>query len=434
MRKEKDALGEIEVPADSYGGSFHARAKSNFQISTLRSYQSFSEAICNIKMAAANVNPIEKKIRDAIVKAGNEFLSGKFDSDFDLDIYQAGAGTPFNMNLNEILANRANEILGGKKGEYKFVHPNDHVNMSQSSNDVIPTAIRLAALNDLEKLSSSLKNLIKSFEKKEKSFSKIWKCGRTHLQDAVPITMGQEFGGYKESLISCEKQIKNAREDLLELGIGGTAIGSGINTPKDFSKKMCSALSKVYGLKLKPAKNLFQKTNSMNSFLLLSSSLRSLAVELLRISNDLRIMASGPVAGFNELVLPEVEPGSSIMPGKVNPSIPECMSMISIQVIGLDQSISLACQQGQFELNWHTPLIMTDLLHQIEILGNGMKMFGNLCIDGLKANDKEMLKKLNASTCFATAYAPKIGYKEVARLVKESLEKGVPFNEIFKAE
>ena len=400
-RKEKDAIGEIDVPTESYAGSFHARAKMNFKISTLKAYPSFSEALCNIKIAAAKINPLDKKISSAILKAAEEFLTGKFENDFDLDVYQAGAGTPFNMNLNEILANRANEILGGKKGEYKPVHPNDHVNMSQSSNDIIPTAIRLAALKDLQKLNSALKDLIKSFEKKEKAFGKMLKCGRTHLQEAVPITLGQEFGGYKESLIACVKQIENAQEDLMDLGIGGTAIGSGINTPKDFSKKMCTELSKIYGLEFRPAKNLFQKTNSMNSFLHLSSALRSLAIELLRISNDLRSMASGPNAGFNELVLPEVEPGSSIMPGKVNPSIPECMSMICIQVIGLDQSISLACQQGQFELNWHTPLIMTDLLHQIEILGNGMKMFREFCIEGLKANEKEMLKKLNASTCFA---------------------------------
>lgn len=409
-----------------YCGDFYSLAKSNFQISDLRAYPSFSRALCQIKMAAALVNRdlnfLEEKKSSAIYKAGEEFLRGDFDAYFDLDVYQAGAGTPFNMNMNEILAARAG------------VHPNDDVNMSQSSNDVIPTAIRLAAMHDLMELFENGEDLRKMLLKKSKEFADYLKVGRTHLQDAVPVTLGQEFGAYASALGNCLKRIRYAGDELRILGIGGTATGSGINTSDKFAKMMCEQLEILCGEKgLKSAENKFETTHSMAAFLALSSALRGLAVELLRISNDLRMMASGPVAGLNEIILPEVEPGSSIMPGKVNPSIPECLSMICIQVIGLDQSISLAAQQGQFELNWHTPLIMFDLLHQIEILKNGMAMFGEKCVSGIAADKKALEEKLNASTALATVLAPHIGYKEVAKLVKESLKKGIPFAKVVPA-
>lgn len=434
-RKESDAIGTVNVPAETYGGSFYARAKSNFQISHVRAYPVFAEAICHIKIAAAVVNyklgHLEKNKSAAIQQAGKEFIEGRFREDFDLDIYQAGAGTPFNMTMNEILANRANEILGGKKGEYKFVHPNDDVNMSQSSNDVIPTAIRIAALIEVEKLRTEASNLFKSLEKKAESFEEVLKIGRTHLQDAVPVSLGQEFAAYASALWNALMRINLAKSELEYFGIGGTATGSGINTHKDFSSKMCVELARSLKISgLKPAENKFETTHSMSSFLNLSSALRSLAVELLRITNDFRLMASGPVGGFNEIILPEVEPGSSIMPGKVNPSVPECMSMICIQVIGLDQSICLAAQQGQFELNWHTPLIMLDLLHQIEILSSGMKMLREHCVDGIRANKKEMQEKLNASTALATVLAPKIGYKKTAELVKKAVKAKKAFSKI----
>lgn len=436
-RKEKDALGTVDVPSESYGGSFYTRAFNNFKISNLRAYPSFAKALCMIKMAAAKVNAdlghLDKKKSEAIQKAGKEFLEGKFSEFYDLDIYQAGAGTPFNMTMNEILANRANEIMGGKKGEYNFVHPNDHVNMSQSSNDVTPTAIRIAALMDLAGFFKEAEALGRSLEKKSKEFRDYLKVGRTHLQDAVPITLGQEFGAYHEEVLSKVFEVSIASTLMRKLGIGGTAIGSGINTHKDFSKKICKELTKLCDIKEEefyPAENKFRTTHSMSAFLSLSASLRGLAVELLRISNDLRLMASGPLAGFNDILLPEVEPGSSIMPGKVNPSVPECMSMICIQVIGLDQTICLASQQGQFELNWHTPLIMTDLLHQVEILTNGMKMFREHCIDGIKANKKKLEETLNSSTALATALAPYIGYHKVAEMVQESLKKKVPFRKL----
>lgn len=431
-RIEKDVLGEVNVPADSYGGSFYARASANFKISNLRAYESFGQALCLVKLAAARVNcelkVLDKRKAGAIEKACNEFLKRELGSEFyELDVYQAGAGTPFNMTLNEILANRANEILGENKGEYKLVHPNDHVNMTQSSNDSIPTAIRIASLMDLKKLYIAGDSLLKSIKSKVEKFKKYQKCGRTHLQDAVPMTLGQEFSAYASSLENAMIRIRKSSEELLFLGIGGTAIGSGINAHKDFAKKMCVELSELTGFKFSPAKNLFETTNSLAVFASLSANLKILANELLRITNDLRLMASGPNAGFNEIVLPEVEPGSSIMPGKVNPSVPECLSMICLQVNGLDHAINLACQQGQFQLNFHTPLIMVNLLHEIEILKNGMATLDELCIKGLKANQSRMKDLLESSTAYATILSPIIGYKKTAELVQESVKKKLPF-------
>ena len=424
-RKEKDALGTVEVPAESYGGSFYVRAKKNFQISGLRVSPSLACAFGFIKIAAAKVNAelglLDKRKSAAIQKAGGEFLEGKFQEFYELDIYQAGAGTPWNMTLNEILANRANEILGGRKGEYKEVHPNDHVNRSQSSNDVMPTAMRLAVLIELEKLLDAEERLYSSLFKKGDQFKKVLKVGRTHLQDAVPVTLGQEFEAYGSALMGAQMRIHSAEFELQVLGIGGTAIGSGINSHPKFAGKMVKELAKLSGLEnLSEADNKFETTHSMAAFLCASSALRSLAVELIRICNDLRLMASGPDAGFNEIRLPEVEPGSSIMPGKVNPSELESMLMICTQVIGLDSAICLASQKGEFELNWYTPLIACDLLHQIEILTNGMTILRVDCIEGLAANEKEMRSVLEHSTAMATALVPKLGYDKVAEMVKKA--------------
>lgn len=432
-RKEKDALGTVEVTADSYGGSFTQRALENFQISSLRAYPSFKWALGTIKKAAAKVNgdlgELDGKLSDAIQKAADEFLNGDFDADFDLDVYQAGAGTPFNMNVNEILANRANEHLGGEKGSYKPVHPNDHVNKGQSSNDVIPTALRLAANKDLKSLLRAGSDLINAFEKKTKEFKTMKKVGRTHLQDAVPITLGDEFGAYASAVRHALARLDAARHELLELGIGGTAVGSGLNAHPEFSKKICKVLSEWADDTFKLAPNLFETTHSMAAFASVSSALSLLAIELFRISNDLRLMASGPRAGFNEILLPEVEPGSSIMPGKVNPSVLECLNMICVQVQGLDHAIRLSAGQGQLELNWHTPLIAYDLLHQIEILGNGMKMFAEHCVNGIVGNEKEMLSALENSTALATALVPKMGYAAVAEIVHKAIESKRPFTD-----
>lgn len=435
-RKEHDALGEIEVAADSYGGSFYARASKNFNISGLKSPQSYRSALAWIKMSAAKVNSevghLDKELAVSIEKAGQEFVDGTFE--YDLDVYQAGAGTPFNMHLNEILANRANELMGGEKGKYSPVHPNNHVNMAQSSNDVTPTAIRIAALKDLQLLMKNGTDLINALEKKSGDFAGIVKVGRTHLQDAVPVTLGQEFGAYSSAVRHALARLDAAKTELMELGIGGTATGSGINTHPDFSEKMCNELSNFSGLELSPTNDRFETTHSMAAFLSVSSSLRALAIELLRISNDLRLLSSGPRAGFGELTLPEVEPGSSIMPGKVNPSVPECMAMICVQVQGLDHSIALAAQSGELELNWYTPLIMWNLLHQIEILSNGMQMLNEHCIKDIVANEESIKKQLVNSTALATVLAPHMGYHEVAELVQESLEKGIPFADVVPEE
>lgn len=437
-RTEHDALGNVEVPADSYAGSFYTRAQSNFQNSTLQAYPSFKVAFAWIKIAAARVNAklghLDEKSAEAIEAAANEFIEGKFDDVYDLDIYQAGAGTPFNMNLNEILANRANEILGGKKGDYSPVHPNNHVNMAQSSNDTNPTAIRIAALMDITGMMKTGTDLMNRLEEKAQEYSDCIKVGRTHLQDAVPVTLGQEFGAYASALRHCLARTDAARGELMELGIGGTATGSGINTHPEFTKMMCEELSALSGLSVAPAPNRFETTHSMVAFSAFSSTLRSLATELLRICNDLRLMGSGPRAGFGEIFLPEVEPGSSIMPGKVNPSIVECMSLISVQVMGLDHAINIAAHQGQLELNWFTPLIMWNLLHEIEILKNGMRMLDELCIQKMQANREHMRATLERSTAMATALAPYMGYHEVAELVNRAVEENIPFPELVPEE
>lgn len=432
-RKEIDALGPVEVPAESYGGSFAARAHANFQISNLRAYESFKVGLAFIKMAAAEVNSelgyLPKKSRDAILAAAKEFLDGAFDADFQLDVYQAGAGTPYNMTLNEIIANRANELLGGKKGDYSPIHPNNHVNMSQSSNDVIPTALRLAALMDISGLILSALELVEAFEKKANSFDSVLKVGRTHLQDAVPVTLGQEFYAYASSLNHALDRVDLAASELLQLGIGGTATGSGINTHPRFAEMMRANLGKRMGVPFQEL-NPFENSNSMAVFAHLSAALRGLSGEVLRICDDLRLMASGP---FGEIQLPEVEPGSSIMPGKVNPSVLECMSMICVQVSGLDHAIALSAQRGQLELNWYTPLIMVDLLHAIEILDHGFVMLRTHCIEGIEAHSKQMKATLESSSAMATALAPVLGYHEVAELVKKAKSTRKPFTTLVPA-
>lgn len=436
-RKETDALGTVNVPAESYGGSFAVRAHANFKISDLRIPHSFKTALALIKSAAAEVNAqlghLPKKHAKAIVQASEEFIEGRFDGDFDLDVYQAGAGTPYNMTLNEILANRANEILGGKKGTYTPVHPNNHVNMAQSSNDTIPTAIRLAALMDLALLISNAEELVQAFEAKAKDFKKVIKVGRTHLQDAVPVTLGQEFEAYASALRRALTRLEFAAPELGDLGIGGTAVGSGLNTHPEFSAKIVNNLSKRLGLNL-GRMNPFENSHSLGVFVNISSNLRSLSIELLRICNDLRLMVSGPEAGFNEISLPEVEPGSSIMPGKVNPSVLECVSMVCVQVQALDHAIAISGAQGQLELNWYTPLVAFDLLHQIHILGNAMGLLREDCVEGIEANIEHMKEVLGKSFAMATALAPHLGYHEVAEMVNDAKSKKVPFVSLVKKE
>ncbi len=402
-------------------GSFYSKAKSNFQISNLRAPESFEMSLRLIKRAAAQVNGdlglLSAEQSKAIIKASETPVH-----EFDLDVYQAGAGTPFNMHMNEVLAMRAD------------VHPNNHVNMSQSSNDVIPTTIRLAALHDIQKLFKVGNELINALERKAQEFKTVVKTGRTHLQDAVPVTLGQEFSAYASAVRHGLARLESLSSELHELGIGGTATGSGINTHPEFKDRMIAELSKLSGLKLFKAPDSFETTHSMAAFAAVSSGLQLLANELLRISNDFRLMASGPQAGFNEIVLPEVEPGSSIMPGKVNPSICEMLSMICVQVFGLNHGIQTAAQQGQLELNWHTPLITWDLLHMIEILTNGMRTFDELCVRGVVANIEEMRAKLEGGPVLATILAPVLGYAKVAEMVHSARESGRPFTELVPEE
>lgn len=433
FRSEKDSMGEVKVPKEAYFGAFTIRASENFQISNRKASKSFRKALGIVKFSAAETNCdlkiITKKQEKAIKKAAEEFIEGKFDQDFNLDIFQAGAGTSYNMNINEILANRANEILGGKKGTYEFVHPNDHVNQSQSTNDVIPTASRIATLLTLPNLLKELQSTTKEISKIAKKEKNTLKVGRTHLQDAVPITLGQEFDSYKEALEKSSILIKILQKDLSILGIGGTAVGTGINTDPAYQKNMVKNLAKNSKLKLYPGKNLTELANNMNSFMNLSSGLRSLSVNLLNISSDLKMMNMGPKAGLMEITLPAVQPGSSIMPGKVNPSILEALDMICFQVLGNDRVIELAASRSHFNLNVYCPIIIENLLTQIEILTNGLKMFREKALHGLQVNRSQIKKTFEQSLCTGTALAPYIGYNQTADIIKTALKKNKTIRE-----
>ncbi|MBU1018803.1 MAG: aspartate ammonia-lyase [Patescibacteria group bacterium] len=426
MRTEEDALGQVEVPKDAYFGAFTARAAQNFQISGMTAPEEFRKALGYIKLAAARANARLEGLpeKEAIIQAAEEFSEGKFDHEFSLDVFQAGAGTSYNMNANEIIANRANEILGFKKGTYDPIHPNDHVNKGQSSNDVIPTATRLALLFVNKFFVQELAALVEAFNKKSKEWNHIKKVGRTHLQDAVPITLGQEFSSYGQALENCLQECKQAFSELKKLGIGATAVGTGINAHEDFQEEVLKELSDLTGLELKAAPNLTTTNNSMQAFTRLSGALRNLAIEMRRIMDDLRLMSSGPRAGLMEITLPNAQPGSSIMPGKINPSIPECMSMICAQVIGADQTVACAAQNGEFELNWNAPLIMFNLTMAVRILGNGFEMVREKCIAGIRANEERIAELYDGSLAEATLLIPEHGYKKVAEMVKEANESG----------
>lgn len=432
-RTEKDFLGEIKIPTNSYCGSHSARAKENFKISGLTAPQIFKKALGIIKLAAAKSNAslglIDKKKEKALEKACLEFIDGKFDNEFSMDIFQAGAGTNYNMNANEIIANRANEILGGKKGEYSQIHPNNHVNMSQSSNDVTPATIRIAILLALPALLEELKSLEKTFGEKQRKYANVLKVGRTHLQDAVPITVGQELDSYRQALEKSRLFISERAEDLKILGIGGTAVGTGITADPDYKKLMLKNLYEITKIRFKKSKNATEIANNMNSFTNFSATLRSLAINLLNISEDLKIMNMGPKAGLNEINLPAVQPGSSIMPGKVNPSILECVDMIAVQVLGNDTTIEFSAQKSHFELNVMGPIIMYNILQSIEILTNGMKLLREKCIKDLQYDTKTIEKLFENSLSSATALVPYLGYELTAEIVKSALKKNIPVRE-----
>ncbi len=427
-RTERDSLGALEVPADAYYGVQTARAIANFPISGERLHLELVRAVARIKIAAARANMevggLDRTKGEAIVQAAEEVLAGKLDRDFVVDAYQAGAGTSFHMNVNEVIASRACEILGGKRGDASLVSPNDHVNMAQSTNDVIPTAIRLAAHALSGPVLDEMRALARSLGGRARAFAHVLKSGRTHLQDAVPVTLGQEFSGYQVSVESWAECLTRSREGLLTLGLGGNAAGTGINAHPEYRTRAVKHLAALTGAPFRPAANLFEAMQSMAPFVRVSSDLRGFALDLTRIANDLRLLASGPTTGLFEILLPAVQPGSSIMPGKVNPVMLEMTNMVCYQVIGYDTTVAYASQAGQLELNVMMPVIAHDLTRMLTILAPALRALREKCIDGITANEDACRRYFERSTALATALNPAIGYLAAAEIAKESAKTG----------
>ncbi len=427
-RKEHDLLGDREVPHEYYYGVQTLRALENFNISgvTLSFYPVLIEALAMVKKAAALANCdlglLSKPVTDAIVQACDEIIIGKFHSHFVVDMIQGGAGTSTNMNANEVIANRALEILGYQKGEYKYCHPNNHVNLSQSTNDAYPTAVKIALINANKKLIEVLQELVQSFRNKAKEFSQIIKMGRTQLQDAVPMSLGQEFEAYAVMLNEEIQRLDQNAKLFLEVNMGATAIGTGINSHPDYSGKVIIHLNDVTGLSIVLAENLVEATQDTGAFIMYSSAVKRLAVKLSKISNDLRLLSSGPRTGISEINLPPMQPGSSIMPGKVNPVIPEVVSQIAFKVIGNDLTVTLAAEGGQLELNVFEPVIVQSLFESIEMLKNGMMTLKEKCIDGITANEARCRELVEKSIGIVTALNPALGYETCTKLAKEALE------------
>ncbi|HXL35072.1 MAG TPA: aspartate ammonia-lyase [Gemmatimonadales bacterium] len=433
-RIERDPLGELSVPADALYGIQTERARQNFPISHLLPLPPFVNAVVWIKRAAALTHKqsgrLDPKLADAIVRAADEVLAGEHRHQFVVDPYQAGAGTSHHMNCNEVLANRANELLGGKRGDYKPVHPNDHVNMAQSTNDVIPTAIRLAALSELPALLDALGRLARAFLTKGKSFDKILKSGRTHLQDATPIRLGQEFAAYGHTIERGGDRVARAADALRDLGIGGTAVGTGLNAEPTYPALMVKHLRTITGIELREGKDRIQLMQSMGDAAAFSGTLRTYAMDLGKIASDLRLLASGPRTGLAEIVLPPVQPGSSIMPGKVNPSIAEMVNMVCYQTLGNDVTIAAAAEAGQLELNVMMPVIAHNLLFTMRILTNASRVFAERCVEGIEADPAQCAHWLERSPALVTALAPRIGYAEAAKLAKEAVAKNVTVRQL----
>jgi aspartate ammonia-lyase len=427
-RIERDPLGEHAVPDDAYYGIQTVRAVENFPISGLRAPAQLVTATVFIKKAAAQANValgrLDARIGGAIIQAADEILRGALADQFIVDVYQAGAGTSHNMNVNEVIANRAAELLGGTKGEYRLVHPNDHVNMGQSTNDVFPTATRLALLLAHPWLVDAARALAASLARKADAFSSVLKVGRTHLQDAVPITLGQEFSGYAACIRRAADEVEHAAEGLKELNLGATAVGTGLNAGDDFTERDVANISVLTGIDVRPAANRFRVTQSMGDVLTYSGAMRRLAVELSKVSSDLRLLSSGPRAGLGEIVLPAVQPGSSIMPGKVNPSVPEMVNQVCYQVYGCDTTICVASDAGQLELNVMMPVIAWNALHSSTILRNSMVALRTRTIDGIEADVERCRELLERSTAAATSLSPYIGYAKTAEIAKAAVVSG----------
>ncbi len=435
-RKEIDPLGERAIPKNVYFGIQTLRATENFPVSGIKASLPFIKAYVLIKKAAAlanfQVGCLEEKKAKTIMQACDEILDGKLLDQFVVDVFQAGAGTSFNMNVNEVLANRALELLGNQKGEYKLVGPNDHVNMGQSTNDTFPTALHVSVLMALHPLLVALDELSAAFEELGKTNGHVLKSGRTHLQDAVPVTMGQEFSAYGSAIANAAAELRKRQENLYAVALGGTATGTGANTHPNYKRIAIAELAKLTGFPLKPAKDNFEALQSHRAAQSVSSGLKELALELIRIANDLRLLSSGPTTGLNEITLPAVQPGSSIMPGKVNPVMAECLDMVAFQVVGNDLATSMAVQAGQLELNVMMPAIAYNMLFSIQILSNYLPVFTKKCVQGITVDQKRCEQYLEKNPSLATLLAPKIGYLEAAKIAKQAQVENRTVKEVAK--
>lgn len=433
-RVERDSMGEVEVPRDALFGAQTRRALDNFPISDLRKPRRFIQALGAIKLEAANVNHelglLDENLRDAIVQAAGEVMDGELDNQFVLDVFQTGSGTSTNMNANEVISNRAIQVMGGELGSREPVHPNDHVNMGQSSNDVIPTAIHVSALISMQRdLLPALEKLQNALAEKAREFDDVIKTGRTHLQDATPIRLGQEFEGYAGQIERGITRVHKAMDELAEVALGGTAVGTGVNTHPEFAQRVTERLSSRFGVEVRETENHFQAQSAMDGTVFASGALKTVAVSLMKVANDIRWLGSGPRAGIGEIALPEVQPGSSIMPGKVNPVIAESAAMVAAQVMGNDATITIAGQSGNFELNVMLPLIAYNLLQSIEILANAADNLTDQCVAGIQATERgpELVEK---GLMLATALAPEIGYDRAAEISKEAYKTGRTIREV----
>ena len=437
-RVERDSMGEVKVPREALFGAQTRRALDNFPVSDLRFQRRFIQVLGAIKLESANVNNelglLDDELTDAIVEAAEEVVEGRLDNQFVLDIFQTGSGTSTNMNANEVISNRAIQILEGELGSKSPAHPNDHVNQGQSSNDVIPTAIHLSALVAIkEDLLPGLRKLQEALDVKASEFDGVVKTGRTHLQDATPIRLGQEFRGYAGQIERGIQRVDKAVADLAEVALGGTAVGTGVNTHPDFASKVCERLSTRFGIEVRETENHFQAQSAMDAAVFASGALKTVAVSLLKISNDIRWLGAGPRANLAEIALPEVQPGSSIMPGKVNPVIAESATMVAAQVIGNDATIAISGQSGNFELNVMLPVIAYNLIQSIEILGSASANLADQCVSGLTATDRgpELVEQ---GLMLATALAPEVGYDKAAELSKEAYKTGKTIREVARKE
>ncbi|RXA21787.1 aspartate ammonia-lyase [Methanosarcina sp. MSH10X1] len=436
-RVERDSLGEMEVPVGAYYGVQTQRALCNFPVSGHRARPEFIKAYILVKKAAALTNlklgALDRERGNAIVSAADEVLSGlagRYSDQFPVDVFQAGAGTSFNMNVNEVLANRALEILGRDRGDYGFLSPNDHVNKAQSTNDTFPTASCIAVIFAADRLLDVLASLSEAFRAKALEFSGIPKSGRTHLMDALPVTLGDEFGAYAAALVRASRRIEERRNNLLELPLGGTATGTGANTAPGYRELVISKLSGLCELPLRKASNSFEILQSRSQFAAFSGALRELALELIRIANDLRLLNAGPTSGISEIELPAVQPGSSMMPGKYNPVMAECLDMIGFQIIGNDTTVALAAQAGQLELNVMTPVITSNILMSVSLLTNYLPIFQNRCVEGIRAHEDSCRAYLELNPILVTFLVPRLGYLKAAEIAKEVLDKRIPVKEV----